>query len=88
VSPLAAQPSTSAAITPSSPHEPNKFKCLTKELFDLIHYGWYWGGLSKEEAEEKLKNEPDGAFIVRDSSSSVHILSLSFNRSGNGNTDI
>jgi hypothetical protein len=63
-----------------SPAQPNRLKGLAKELFDLIHYGWYWGGLSKEEAEEKLKNEPDGAFIVRDSSSSVHILSLSFNR--------
>ncbi|CAG7833933.1 unnamed protein product [Allacma fusca] len=59
-----------------------KTKCLTRELCDLLHYGWYWGGLSKEEAEEKLKGQPDGAFVVRDSSSDHYLLSLSFNSNG------
>jgi hypothetical protein len=68
-----------STITPPKSSEP-KLKGLAKELFDLIHFGWYWGGLSKEDAEEKLKDEPDGAFIVRDSSSSLHLLTLSFNR--------
>lgn len=59
---------------------PKPAKCLTKELEDLLHFGWYWGGLSKEEAEAKLKDQPDGAFVVRDSSSDHYLLSLSFNR--------
>lgn len=81
---IATSSATSAPAQGSSvpllPPKQNRLKGLAKELFDLIHYGWYWGGLSKEDAEAKLKNEPDGAFVVRDSSSSVHILSLSFNR--------
>ncbi|CAL8126780.1 unnamed protein product [Orchesella dallaii] len=61
---------------------PRPIKCLTKELEDLLHYGWYWGGLSKDETEAKLKDQPDGAFVVRDSSSDHYLLSLSFNSNG------
>lgn len=41
---------------------------LTKELLNLSKYGWYWGPLSVEQADAKLISEPDGAFLVRDSS--------------------
>jgi len=77
---ISSKPSTSMSTSTSTSSAPTKLKGLAKELFDLIHFGWYWGGLSKEDAEEKLRNEPDGAFIVRDSSSSLYLLTLSFNR--------
>ena len=41
---------------------------LTEELLKLSKYGWYWGPICGEEADSKLINESDGAFLVRDSS--------------------
>uniref|UniRef100_A0A3B3Z9C4 Suppressor of cytokine signaling 7 n=1 Tax=Periophthalmus magnuspinnatus TaxID=409849 RepID=A0A3B3Z9C4_9GOBI len=40
--------------------------------------GWYWGPMTWEDAEAKLKEKPDGSFLVRDSSDPRYILSLSF----------
>lgn len=43
-----------------------------------MQYGWYWGPISSEAAEKILSNEPDGSFIVRDSSDDHYIFSLTF----------
>ena len=47
-------------------------------LFVFLQYGWYWGNTSSEGAEKILSNEPDGSFLVRDSSDSHYIFSLTF----------
>lgn len=52
----------------------NKIVCLCVNL----QYGWYWGPISSEAAEKLLSNEPDGSFIVRDSSDDHYIFSLTF----------
>jgi SH2 domain. len=43
-----------------------------------FQYGWYWGPISSEAAEKILSTEPDGSFIVRDSSDDHYIFSLTF----------
>lgn len=53
----------------TSRNNDNKVKAsLTEELLKLSNYGWYWGPISGNEADAKLLSEPDGAFLVRDSS--------------------
>ncbi|KAJ8376595.1 hypothetical protein SKAU_G00071750 [Synaphobranchus kaupii] len=51
---------------------------LTEELKRLAKQGWYWGPITRWEAEEKLVNLADGSFLVRDSSDDRYLLSLSF----------
>ena len=49
----------------------------------LLQYGWYWGPISREASERLLEPEPDGSFIVRDSSADHYIFSLTFKLNGN-----
>lgn len=51
-------------------------------LRDLARHGWYWGPLTRVEAEEKLSGCNDGTFLVRDSSDDRYLLSLSFRSQG------
>ncbi|XP_014470792.1 PREDICTED: uncharacterized protein LOC106742402 isoform X2 [Dinoponera quadriceps] len=55
---------------------------LAEELLNLSKYGWYWGPISADQADTKLLSEPDGAFLVRDSSDDRYVLTLSFKSSG------
>lgn len=51
-------------------------------LRNLARNGWYWGPITRTEAEEKLTGTDDGVFLVRDSSDDRYLLSLSFRSQG------
>lgn len=70
-------PSSAAAANTASSNNN-----LAWELFKLVKFGWYWGRMTRGEAERKLADQPDGAFLVRDSSDDCHLLSLSFRSYG------
>uniref|UniRef100_T1IPI0 Suppressor of cytokine signaling 7 n=1 Tax=Strigamia maritima TaxID=126957 RepID=T1IPI0_STRMM len=55
---------------------------FTSSIHKVKDYGWYWGPISGEAAEKLLANEPDGSFIVRDSSDEHYIFSLTFKLNG------
>jgi len=65
-----------------SPEEQPSRWTLAQEFNRLSHYGWYWGPVSREEAEDKLADQPEGAFLVRDSTDDRYLFSLSFRSSG------
>jgi suppressor of cytokine signaling 7 len=44
--------------------------------------GWYWGPVSGASAEKILSKEPEGSFIVRDSSNENYIFSLTVKLNG------
>ncbi|XP_022912879.1 suppressor of cytokine signaling 6-like [Onthophagus taurus] len=49
------------------------------EAYKKLHKcKFYWGPISSREAEQELRNKPDGTFIIRDSCSARHVYSLSF----------
>ncbi|XP_011313754.1 suppressor of cytokine signaling 4 [Fopius arisanus] len=62
--------------------EKGNLPTLSQELLKLSKYGWYWGPISGDEADAKLQAEPDGAFLIRDSSDDRHLLTLSFKSAG------
>ncbi|XP_033127311.1 phosphatidylinositol 3-kinase regulatory subunit alpha-like [Anneissia japonica] len=59
------QPMEAAPTVP--PREPiRKDTVVSMEESD-----WYWGDISREDANEKLKDMPDGTFLVRDASTKI-----------------
>ncbi|KAM7142525.1 suppressor of cytokine signaling 2-like isoform 1-T7 [Molossus nigricans] len=50
---------------------------LEKALRELSQSGWYWGSMTVNEAKEKLKEAPEGTFLVRDSAHPGYLLTIS-----------
>ncbi|KAK2916226.1 hypothetical protein QQF64_024703 [Cirrhinus molitorella] len=54
------------------------FKTIAKTTSKLEESGFYWGPMTVEEAHQKLKKEPVGTFLIRDSRQSDVFYTLSY----------